>query len=92
MTTPQPGVQEPPADYRVFNRRQDDGTYRPLSEFFASPQSDKAASVTAYRTGWHLRHTGQALPQGASEAMRAGWEARGMEWVVGLVRALEVTR
>jgi len=28
------GPQEPPQDYRIFNKRQADGTYRPLSEFF----------------------------------------------------------
>lgn len=28
------GPQEPPQDPRIFNRRQTDGTYRPLSEFF----------------------------------------------------------
>jgi hypothetical protein len=28
------GPQEPPQDYRIFNRRQPDGTFRPLSEFF----------------------------------------------------------
>ncbi len=30
------GPQEPPQDYRIFNRKQADGTYRPLSEFFDS--------------------------------------------------------
>lgn len=28
-------VQEPPQDERIFNRRLPDGTFRPLSEFFA---------------------------------------------------------
>lgn len=28
------GPQEPPQGVRIFNRRQPDGTYRPLSEFF----------------------------------------------------------
>ncbi len=28
------GTQEPPQDYRIFNRRQKDGTFRPLAEFF----------------------------------------------------------
>lgn len=27
---------EPPDDYRIFNRRQSDGTFRPLSTFFDS--------------------------------------------------------
>lgn len=27
-------VQEPPQDYRIFNKRQADGTFKPLSEFF----------------------------------------------------------
>ena len=30
------GPQEPPQDYRIFNRRQADGTFRPLSEFFGT--------------------------------------------------------
>lgn len=34
------GLCEPPQDYRIFNRRQPDGTFRPLSEFF-----DKAAKI-----------------------------------------------
>ncbi len=28
------GPQEPPQDFRIFNRRQPDGTYRPLADFF----------------------------------------------------------
>lgn len=28
------GVQKPPQDYRIFNRKQKDGTYRPLKDFF----------------------------------------------------------
>lgn len=28
------GPQEPPADYRIYNRRRPDGTFPPLSEFF----------------------------------------------------------
>ena len=28
------GSQEPPQDYRIFNRRQPDGNYRPLSEYW----------------------------------------------------------
>lgn len=28
------GPQEPPSDYRIFNRRRPDGTFPPLSEFF----------------------------------------------------------
>ena len=28
------GPQEPPQDPRIFNRRQADGTFRPLAEFF----------------------------------------------------------
>jgi hypothetical protein len=31
------GVCEPPQDYRVFNRRQPDGSFRPLSEYFERP-------------------------------------------------------
>ena len=34
------GPQEPPEDYRIFNRRLPDGTRRPVSEFF-----DRAATV-----------------------------------------------
>ncbi len=32
------GVQEPPQDYRIFNRRQPDGTFRPLSVFWEAPK------------------------------------------------------
>lgn len=28
------GPQEPPQGYRIFNRKQPDGNYRPISEFF----------------------------------------------------------
>ena len=28
------GSQEPPDDYRIFNRRRSDGLFRPISEFF----------------------------------------------------------
>ena len=28
------GAEEPPDDPRIFNRKQEDGTYRPLSEYF----------------------------------------------------------
>ena len=28
------GVQEPPDDARVFNKRQPDGTYKPIADFF----------------------------------------------------------
>jgi hypothetical protein len=28
------GPLEPPDDYRIFNRRQPDGTFRPLADFF----------------------------------------------------------
>ncbi len=28
------GPQEPPADHRIYNRKQADGTYRPLTDFF----------------------------------------------------------
>lgn len=31
---------EPPQDERIFNRRQPDGTFRPLSEFFSAPPLD----------------------------------------------------
>lgn len=32
--SPVVGSQEPPQDYRIFNRRQPDGSFRPLSLFF----------------------------------------------------------
>ena len=28
------GPQEPPSDYRIFNKRQPNGTYKPLSVYF----------------------------------------------------------
>ena len=28
------GVQEPPQDYRIFNRKRGDGTYPPVDDFF----------------------------------------------------------
>ena len=31
------GPQEPPQDPRIFNRRQADGTFRPLDKFFEGP-------------------------------------------------------
>ena len=31
------GPQEPPQDIRIFNRRQADGSFRPLTDFFRPP-------------------------------------------------------
>lgn len=36
---PMVGVQDPPNDPRIFNRKQEDGTHRPISEFF-EPQNE----------------------------------------------------
>jgi len=39
------GAQEPPDDPRIFNRKQKDGTHRPISEFFEPPE--KGVETTA---------------------------------------------
>lgn len=42
------GVQEPPQDPRIFNRRQADGTFRDLGQFFSGMTDDEwKAEVTA---------------------------------------------
>jgi len=46
-TEPKLGPQEPPQDYRIFNRRQADGIFRPLSEFFDGPS--KVSRVTNWQ-------------------------------------------
>jgi hypothetical protein len=35
------GPQEPPDDPRIFNRKQADGSYRPLAEFFNGDDRDR---------------------------------------------------
>lgn len=35
MKQPKLGPQEPPDDPRIFNRRQPDGSFKPMAEFFA---------------------------------------------------------
>jgi hypothetical protein len=35
------GPQEPPDDPRIFNRKQADGSYRPLAEFFDGENHDR---------------------------------------------------
>jgi hypothetical protein len=45
---PQLGVQEPPQDPRIFNRRQADGTFRDLGQFFSGMSDEEwKAEVTA---------------------------------------------
>ncbi len=36
---------EPPDDYRIFNRRQPDGTFRPLSSFFDSVTGEESEAA-----------------------------------------------
>lgn len=45
-TAPQLGPQEPPDDYRIYNRRRPDGTFPPLSGFFAVRQADAGNVAT----------------------------------------------
>ncbi len=41
-TEPVLGVQEPPQDYRIFNRRQADGSFRPIEQFFNHEDENQA--------------------------------------------------
>lgn len=41
------GLQEPPDDPRIFNRKQKDGTYRPISEFFEPEEARQRAGEDA---------------------------------------------
>ena len=57
MEQPKIGFQEPPNDPRIFNRRQPDGTFRPISEFFEKGNTMKHTPMKVL----------ESLPPGSSE-------------------------
>ena len=50
---PKLGPQEPPDDPHIFNRRQPDGTFRPISEFF-EPEKQRDTMTQHTPTPWKL--------------------------------------
>ena len=62
-TAPQFGPQEPPADYRIYNRRRPDGTFPPLAGFFDEAVRQADADTMTDVSDW----------QAQAEADHADW-------------------
>jgi hypothetical protein len=69
------GPLEPPDDYRIYNRKQADGTYPPLSKFF----DDAVAKADAGKQEADLEPLSQDIPEQwrndvlSGEIYRPGW-------------------
>lgn len=79
------GVQEPPADPMIYNRRQPDGTFRSIRGFFIRPRDD-------WRTGWHIHRLGGMTCDCANDAQLVGWQARrdSENWALLVADALKL--
>ena len=80
------GVQEPPANSMIYNRRQADGSCRPIADFFNSSMLwgqleenrafIKRHAIADYRTGWRINAADGMPCDCANDDQRAGWWAR----------------